>query len=312
MAEAEGSGESSGTTPLSDIFGSGSEPGDSPSADEKQSKAEDKDEGDQKFPAGDSSPDEKQDEKQEESEKPADDEKKEAKELPDEKSAEKKEEKPSQDDKSKWENEENPYFKRYRDTASNWNKEHQARLQLEGNLSQMQQEMVRLRKIADGTYDPETDDPARQITPEVVASKALEVGKALASRTAAVQQFGEAKVNADLDEFHQVFGNHSMIQHLVMNSEAPVYEAFRILDRFKFETKYGSTPSDIHKNISAEVEKAVSARLRKEITEELMGKADKQKNTPRGLSSSRGSNGLGSNANSKGKGPTPLGEIFSK
>lgn len=311
MAEAEGSGESSGT-PLSDIFDSSSEPEveKSSSADEKQSKTEDKDEGDQKFPVGDSSPDEKQDEKPEKTEKPAEDAKKDAKELPDAKSEDKKEEKPSQDDKSKWENDENPYFKRYRDTATNWNKEHQARIQLESSMSQMQQEMVRLQKIADGTYDPEKDDPAKQYTPEAVAGKAIEVGKALASRSAAVQQFGEEKVNADLDEFHSVFGNHQMIQHLVLNAEAPVYEAFRILDRYKFETKYGSSPADIHKNIKAEVEKELSASLRKQITEELMGKIDKQKHTPRGLSSSRGSNGLSSGQNSKGKGPTPLNEIF--
>jgi hypothetical protein len=313
--EAEGASESSSSvTPLSDVFSSSSEPAEkSASAEEKPAATEGEGEGDQKFPVGDSSP-EKQDEKQEKSEKPSQDAKDKSEKTADVKPGdEKKEEKPSQDEKAlkeKWETDENPFKKRFQDTAANWNKEHQENLQLRGAVQQMQQEMTVLRKMADGTYDPEKDDPSKQITHEDVATKALHVGKVLASKNAAISQFGADEVNSRLGEFTQVFGQHELVNNLVLNAESPVHEAFRILDRYKFETKYGSTPADWHKSIRAEAEKELSDKLRKEITDELMGRVDKKNKTPRGLSSSRGSNGLGSGQNSQGSGHTPLKDLF--
>lgn len=309
----EGSGESSSQTSLSDLFSSNSEPATSASAEEKQTSKEGEGEGDQKFPTGDSSSDENQSEKQEKSEKPSSDVKKESEKTADAKSDDEKEEKPSQDEKAqkdKWETDENPFKKRFQDTAANWNKEHQENLQLRSAVQQMQQEMTVLRKMADGTYDPEKDDPSKQVTHEDVATKALHVGKVLASKNAAISQFGADEVNARLGEFNQVFQGHELVNNLVLNAESPVHEAFRILDRYKFETKYGSSPADWHKNIRAEAEKELSEKLRKEITDEILGRVDKKKNTPRGLSSSRGSNGLGSGQNSQGKGPTPLKDLF--
>lgn len=318
MAEAEGA---SPLSSLSDVFSNDPAPAAKAASEPASSeKTEGKDEGDQKFPVGASSSDksdeksddEKSDEKDEKSEKPSPDAKSDAEKASDAKSDSEKEDKlpKGEDDKKKWESEENPYFKRFRDTSANWNKEHQEKIALQNQYSQMQQEIVRLRKIADGTYDPEKDDPAKQVTHEDVAAKALNVGKVLASRNAAVSQFGAEDVNTRLTEFNSIFEGNEMINNLVLNAEAPVYEAFRILDRYKFETKYGSTPAEWHKSIRAEAEKELSEKLRKEITDEVMGRIDKSKTTPRGLSSSRGSNGLGSGQNSKGKGPTPLGEVI--
>lgn len=304
---------SSDATPLEDLFSS--EPVEKSTS--AKAKDSDEEEASQKLPVSESSPDEKQDDKAKAAEKQASDAKKDAKKQPDAKTDEKKgaemspEEKAAQEAKAKWDNEENPYVKRYKDTAANWQKEHQEKLQYQSAISQLQQEVQTLRKIADGTYDPEVDAP-KAVPHEVVAERALSVGKALASRNAAIEQYGSEEVASRLAEFNQVFESNEMINQLVINSDSPVHEAFRILNRYKFETKYGSTPDDWHKNIRAEAETELREKIKAEVTEELMGRADKKHGTPRGLSSSRGSNGVGNSQNSKGKGATPLNEIFSR
>ena len=310
----EESGEStSSSTPLSDLFSHDSEPeAKASSAEDGDEKEDEKEEASQKIPESESSP--AKDDSKEKAEKKPVDQKPAAKQdskPTDEEAKKASEQAAAEEAKKKWENEENPYFKRYKDTSTSWQKEHQEKLQLQSAVSQMQQEMVMLRKIADGTYDPEVDAP-KPVPHEVVAEKALNVGKVLASRNAAIAQYGPEDVESRLGEFSQLFEGNEMINNLVLNSDAPVYEAFRILDRYKFEAKYGSDPVSWHKNIRAEAEKELREKLKAEITEELMGRADKKNNTPRGLSSSRGSNGLKSGQNSKGNGPTPLTDLFSR
>ena len=315
MAELEESGESessSAATPLTDLFSQAPVEHESKDSSADEDEANEKEKASQKFPEGESSSEDekksdKSDKPEEKPDKPAD-----KKADKPESKQDKKEEKPSDEKKAdKWDAEDNPYKKRFQDTSANWNKEHQEKLQLQTAVAQLQQETTILRKIADGTYDPEKDDPRTQITPEVIASKALQAGKALASHNAAVQQFGKEVVEADLSEFHNLFGSNQVIQNLVLNHESPVYEARRIMDRFRFEKKYGSTPVEWTKNIRAEVEKELRDTMRKELTDEIMGRVDKKKAHP-SFSSSRGSNGLGDKANSKSQGPTSLKSLFGK
>ena len=315
MAEAEGA---SPVSSLTEVFDNSDPQPAKASVEPADTDTEKKDEGSQKFREPDSSSSDDKSDKSESKPKnddePADEEKA-AK--PDTDAAKDKEDKSSKEDaekaaKDKWEAEDNPYLKRFRDTSANWNKEHQEKLAFQSQVAQMQREMSTLRKIADGTYDPEKDDPARQVSHEDVATRALNVGKVLASKNAAISQFGVEKVNTDLAEFNSVFEGHEMVNNLVLNAESPVHEAFRILERFRFEKKYGSTPVEWHKSIRAEAEKELKESLTKEITEKLLGRADKKDNTPRGLSSSRGSNGLSSGQNSKGKGHSALEDIFAK
>jgi hypothetical protein len=318
MAVENEAGESndSSPTPLDQLFGNDPEPAEkSASVEVSEEKGKEKEEASQKLPEGTTSPEAKAKEVEPLEEKEVDEtptakseSKSTEKEVP---TPEQKAAKEAEEAKKKWENEENPYFKRFKDTSTNWQREHQEKLQLQQQVQQLTQDVTVMKKIADGTYDPEKDDPARSVTPEAIATQALNVGKALASRSAMVESHGEDVVQQKLDSFHERFGNNPMIQQLVLDSKSPVQEAFRILDRLDFETKYGSTPVDWHKNIRAEAEKELRDKIKAEVTEELMGRADKKKNTPRGLSSARGSNGLKTDQNSKGSGPTSLKEIFS-
>jgi len=321
MAEEQNgsSGEASSSsferTPLSEVFSNKSESHAEQSASEHEEETDKEEKGDQKFPVGESSPDEKDDKKASDqkddkpddksSEKPSPDAKKD-----DAKPGDKKEVKPSDDKAKEWEVDDNPYKKRFQDTAANWNKEHQENLQLRQTVAHMQQDVVRLQKMADGTYDPEKDGP-KEVTHEEVASRALAVGKVLASKNAAVSQFGLEKVNATIGEFNQAFEHNADINALVTKAESPVHEVFRIMDRYKFEQKYGDTPSEIHKNIRAEAEKELRETIRKEVTDEIMGRVDKKKAHPT-FSSSRGSNGSEKGAKPKGTGPTPLKEVFGR
>lgn len=308
MLDAVEAGESL-ATPLGDIF-SQKEPAEKSASEptEKEEKKESEAKPKDKLGDGSSSEEEKpeKEQKPKESKEPKSEkqpaEKKEAKDE-----GEKKEE-PSQEEKDKWESQDNPYQKRFKDTQANWNREHQEKIQLQQKLGQMERETAALKKMVDGTYDPEKDDPNRQAAPEDLATQGMHVGKVLASKHAAVAQYGEDNVNAILGEFHQVFGQNQVVQSLVLNSDSPIAEAFAIMNRFKFEKKYGNSPETMYKSIREEYKKELESELRKEITEELMGRVDKKKSNPKSLSSSRGS----SSADTGEKAPkvTPLSDIF--
>lgn len=277
--------------------GSSSEEIDEEETDTKDSKPEDTSKKD--FPEGDPDASPEKDAKA----KPEADQKKDKSEkTPEEKQEKDKEE--AQDEKASDQKEPDEEYKtlhkRLRDTQSDWQAEHREKLELQQQLQQAVEQINVLTKIADGTYDPEKDDPQRQITPEIVASKSLQVGKALTSRNLANEQFGADTVNEKLAEFNQLFGKNRMVQDIVLNSDSPVHEAFRILDRYHFESKYGSKPEDWKKSIRAEVEKELKDQLKKEITEQLTEQLSKKKSTSRAFSSSRGSNGV-----QGGQAPTP-------
>jgi hypothetical protein len=131
----------------------------------------------------------------------------------------------------------------------------------------------------------------------------------MASHQAALDQFGAEKVNAVVGEFNQLFGADQMINKIVLQSKSPIHEAMRIMDRYHFEQKYGSTPAEWHKSIRVEADKELRESIRKELTEEIMGKMDKKKAHP-SFSSSRGSNGLGKGTKPNSSGRTPLKDVF--
>lgn len=317
MADAP-AGESQQSS-LSEVFDVSSEPANeslatAPDNKESLSNKDEKKPDDEKRPDDKSTPekDDKSKEKTSAVEKPSDKSKKETVEKEESKAPTPEEEKAAAEKaaKEKWESEENPFFKRFRDASSYANREHQENLQLKQQLSELNQKVTVLQKQADGTYDPEKDDPAKQVRPEDVAAQALNVGKMLASKNAMVAQHGAEKVNATLDEFVQTFGDNEVIQAVVLGSESPVSETFRIMDRYKFEQKYGTSPDEWRKNLRTEIEAELRPAIEKEVTDKLMQRADKKKNTPQGLSSARGSNGLDKPQNSEEAPFTPLEKVF--
>lgn len=205
-----------------------------------------------------------------------------------------------------------PFEKRWKDTAKAWNTEHQARLQLETQFKDQAKQLDQLKKqLADPDYDPEKDPQYAGPTPEEIAAASLMAGKALASRNAAYSQHGKEKVDAELAEFGQIYGKSEAIAHVIRSSENPVAEAMAIMDRHRFEKQYGITPAQIKENIRKEFETELCKTIRAELVAELREGKSLKDGVVKGLSDSRGGNGTD---DSKSKGEivnTPLGEIFS-
>lgn len=212
---------------------------------------------------------------------------------------------------SPWESDDNPYRKRYRDASAYANREHQAALQTQGQLSELNHKVTVLQKMADGTYDPEKDNALPQPSAEDIAVTAMNAGKSAASRAAAYKEYGEETTNVRLEEFHQLFSDNPMIQAMVLQHESPVYRALSILDKFHFEKKYGSDPKAIYAGIKKEVLAEAEKEMRARITEEIKAGFNKRKSTPTGLSFARGSNGLEGNAN-KSHTQRPLEDLFGR
>ena len=233
-----------------------------------------------------SSPDEKKEE-----EKPAGE--KEASPKEDKAGEEKQgeEDKATKKEEVDWESEANPLHKRLKDTQTWANRSHQEKLQLQDQMSSLTNEVAILRKKADGTWTEE-DEQKNAVTPEDVATSALNVGKALASKNAAYREYGQDKVDANLTEFTELFGNDPIIQADVMAHESPVVRALDVMDRYRFEKQYGSTPKAIKENIEKEVKEKLEKDIRKQVTQEILEGKKKKDKTPDGLSSTRGSSGI--------------------
>ena len=204
------------------------------------------------------------------------------------------------------------FEKRWKDTHTAWNREHQENIQLRNTLQQQARDVEILKKKAAGTWT-EADEQANSVTPESIATASLNVGKALASRNAAYRMHGQEKVDSELIEFHTLFEGNPIVQATVVGDESPVLRALDIMERYRFETKYGADPKSMYENIEKEVKGKLEKELRKQITEELLEGKRKKDSAPGGLSSSRGSSGLeGKSKEDFSKGPPPLESIFGK
>src|SRR3990167_488931 len=284
------------STPMSSIFNSGITPASESPAAESSDTEKSSDESPES-----TSPTDKPDVKTEEvkskpDDTPAADDKKKADKAGEKKdeSAEKKDLKSAKDADKKDEKSEDPYEKRWKDTATWANKEHQEKLQLQAHVNELSKHIdILQKKYADPDYDPANDPKYKGPSNEDIAEASVNVGKALASRTAAYEMHGKEMVDVSLGKFKELFGENQMIQRIVLDAEAPAFEAMKIVDRYEFEQKYGNNPKAIHAAIKKETETELRKALRKEILDEITAGGDKRASTPTGLSGSRGSNGVG-------------------
>lgn len=254
---------------------------DKPSPDDKSEKAK-KDKEDKP---------EKDDKKSDKEEPKKKSDKEEGDDSTDDSSDDSKESTDKKEDKAKddpWESDDNPYKKRYKDTANYATQRQQELADQRREFDGLKHQLEVMQKKQDGTWTEE-DERRETVQPEDVARTALRAGKAVASRESAYETYGKEQVDAVLGEFHKLFGENSMIQDSVMNSANPVMSAFRILNRHNFEKKYGDTPEKQHAAITKEVTDELQKKIRKEILDEIReGKKLKDENVE-GMSSSRGS-----------------------
>lgn len=185
-----------------------------------------------------------------------------------------------------------PYEKRFTDTH-NWATElNKQNSQLRQIAQQQQEQMAILEKKLAGTWTDEDESRLHEgQSTEDIATRAVMAGKAIASRAAANRDLGSDIVNAELTEFHQLFGKNSAIQQVLRDSDSPVHEVHAIMDRHRFNLKYGNTPKEWVDNISKETLAAKEKDLRKSIFEEIRAGKKKASEAPESLADVAGDRG---------------------
>lgn len=165
-----------------------------------------------------------------------------------------------------WETDDNPYKKRYQNTQSWGTTLNQQNLELKKNFEM-------LNKKLDGTWNPEEEAKASQPDPRQLFSQAETLGKVKASARVAVERYGADKVQAmifaDNAPFRK-FDNDSAIQARVLSADAPVLEAFRILEENDFRAKWGNDPKAIEENIRKKTEEELTKTITENVTKQIM------------------------------------------
>jgi hypothetical protein len=238
-------------------------------------------------------------------------------ETPDEKKEEvkkeeKKEEVKSEAPKPDYEADDNPYKKRFRDTASWSNKLNQENRLLKQQQADYQKQFEILNKKIDGTYDPEKDAISGP-TPEQIAQTSVTAGKTVASRHAAYEALGQEKVDAELKEFHALFNEDELVQSRVIRSDSPIFEAMQVLKEHRFISKYGRDPEQIQAKMRKEILDEETPKIREKVRAEILANIKKKENTPSPISSVRGSGLSKTESKNVSEGsPSSLKSIFGK
>lgn len=165
-----------------------------------------------------------------------------------------------------WDGDENPYKKRYLDTQQWANGLNQQYLELKKNT-----EMI--NKKLDGTWNPEEEAKLSQPDPKQIFTQAEILGKVKSSSKIAAQKYGADKVQAMIfaeGAPFRKFDNDPYIQARVLSSDAPVLEAFAILEENEFRSKWGNDPKTIEENIKKSHEEELTKTITENVTKQLM------------------------------------------
>lgn len=165
-----------------------------------------------------------------------------------------------------WDTDDNPYKKRYQDTQQWGNNLNQQYLELKKNT-----EMI--NKKLDGTWNPEEEAKANQPDPKQLMTHAEILGKVKASSKIAAEKYGMDKVQSmifsDTAPFRK-FDNDPHIQARVLSSDAPVLEAFAILEEMEFRSKWGNDAKTIEENIRHKHEEEMTKTITENVTKQIM------------------------------------------
>ncbi|RMG04688.1 MAG: hypothetical protein D6726_02920, partial [Nitrospirae bacterium] len=221
------------------------------------------------------------------------------------------EESPEKEPSDPWESEDNPYLKRYKDTRDWATRVNQENQQLKEQLSMMTAHLQRLEKKLDGEWTEEDEaEQAPELQADVIAQNAELQGRITASRELAISQYGADKVEQLLfapDAPFREIENDPLIQARILQSEAPVMEALRIVEEKQWYDKWGYDLAKAEEKIREDERAKLEKTIREEIMKELSGKAKMKEKLDTGLSDVKGSGDYGSPP----KEYTPLSELFS-
>ena len=184
-----------------------------------------------------------------------------------------------------WDADDNPYKKRYHDTARWANSVNQ-------ELAGIKKDVSIANKKLDGTYDAEAEAKAEVPDPNQIAQTSEIRGKVAASAAMAEDKYGKEYVQkmifAENAPFRQ-YDNDPYVQSRVLSSNAPVMEAIRIMKEREFFGKYGHEPESIEAKIKEIFEKELTDKITKQVTADLMKRIDEKGKQVTGLTNARGS-----------------------
>lgn len=184
-----------------------------------------------------------------------------------------------------WDGDDNPYKKRYYDTAKWANNINQ-------ELAGIKKDVSIANKKLDGTYDAEAEAKAETPDPNQIAQTSEIRGKVAASAAMAEDKYGKEYVQkmifAEDAPFRQ-YDNDPYVQGRVLSSNAPVMEAIRIMKEREFFAKYGHEPEAIEAKIRETFEKELTEKITKQVTADIMKRIDEKGKQVTGLNNARGS-----------------------
>ena len=201
-----------------------------------------------------------------------------------------------------WDSEENPWKKRQTDTHD-WSR------RLSSENAEMKRQLEIVNAKLDGTYDPEMDK-APELTTERIQAEAEIRGKIKASESLAYELHGgKEKVEAELKKFNDNFGTNQFVQNRVLNSDAPIMEALKILKELAIVEKYGtSDPEKIIEAVKKEAEKELRSQIAEEENQKIMARLDKKEKLIPSLTDVRGTDKEDGKRQVQ---QTPLNQLFS-
>jgi hypothetical protein len=103
------------------------------------------------------------------------------------------------------------------------------------------------------------------------------------------------------------FDNNPIVQNMVLNSDAPVMAAMKIIEEQEFRTKWGDNPTKIEAAIRKKAEEELTEKLTKDIEAKIMERLNLKDRQVQGLGNARSSETGGVQHTNE---QTPLGSIL--
>lgn len=201
--------------------------------------------------------------------------------------------------------------------ANNWEKQYKDTqkwsMQLSNENSALKRQLDVINKKLDGTYDPVLDAP-KVDTQEEATHKALTLGKVQTSVAMAAEIYKDKGGAAYIEKMiyapdapFRKFDNNPMIQSLVLNSDAPVLAAMKILEHGEFTTKWGNSPEKIEAAIRKKVEEELTEQLTKDVEAKIMQRFNLKGKQVQGLGAVRSAD---ADSGNHADGSRPLASIL--
>ena len=217
-------------------------------------------------------------------------------------------EKPKEgESKTEWDSDDNPWKQKATGLEKQVKDGRDWTTTVQQNNVALKKQLEIIEKKLDGTYDPDTDR-APEPTRDQIELEAERKGRIAASEALAKQLHGKETIEQAMREFDEKFASNAFIQYRVLNAEAPVLEALKVLKQEKFVAKWSDDPEKIEKAIREDERQQMEKVIEEKVTKKVLARLNKKDETSQGIDGVRAAA-----PNGDGKTPfrpTPLTNVF--